>query len=125
MTLDGMLIDHPRYLYVPKVLRHWYGHFYRFSVRKVFARALEEFRPDIVFAPWAYPDGWAAVHLGHAAGLPVVVKVHGSDIRVLTRVRGRRRRTAEAVCFTGLRCRRGASRGLHGQVIAMVSVAPL
>jgi glycosyltransferase involved in cell wall biosynthesis len=97
LTLDGMVIDHPVYLYPPKILRHLYGRFYCLSVRNAFQRALDEFRPDIVFAPWAYPDGWAAVQLGHDAGLPVVVKVHGSDIRVLTRVRGRRRRTAEAI----------------------------
>lgn len=97
VTLDDLIIHHPRYLYTPKILRHWYGLFFRLSVRKAFANALDEFRPDIVFAPWAYPDGWAAVQLGHAAGLPVVVKVHGSDIRVLSRIRGRRRVTVEGM----------------------------
>jgi glycosyltransferase involved in cell wall biosynthesis len=97
VVLDGMTVDHPLYLYAPKILRHWYGQFYRLSVRKAFRNALHEFRPDIVFAPWAYPDGWAAVELGHAAGLPVVVKVHGSDIRVLSRVWGRRLRTVESL----------------------------
>jgi glycosyltransferase involved in cell wall biosynthesis len=97
VTLDGLIVDHPRYLYPPKLFRYWYGSFFRASVRRTFARALDDFRPDIVFAPWAYPDGWAAVELGHAAGLPVVVKVHGSDVRVLTRVFGRRRRTEEAL----------------------------
>jgi glycosyltransferase involved in cell wall biosynthesis len=97
VTLDGLTIDHPVYLYTPKILRHLYGRFYCFSVRKAFARVLDEFRPDIVFAPWAYPDGWAAVQLGHAAGLPVVVKVHGSDVRVLSHYLGRRRRTIEAL----------------------------
>jgi glycosyltransferase involved in cell wall biosynthesis len=97
VEFDGMIIEHPVYFYVPKILRHWYGRFYSLSVRKAFASALDEFRPDIVFAPWAYPDGWAAVELGHAAGLPVVVKIHGSDVRVLTRVPGRRRRTAESL----------------------------
>jgi glycosyltransferase involved in cell wall biosynthesis len=97
VTLDGLTVDHPCYLYTPKVLRYWYGSFYRFSVRKTFERALDEFRPEIIFAPWAYPDGWAAVELGHFAGLPVVIKVHGSDIRVLSHYPGRRRRTAEAL----------------------------
>ena len=92
-----MIVDHPRYLYTPRVLRYWYGPFFHSSVRKTFARALEEFCPDIIFAPWAYPDGWAAVELGHSAGLPVVIKVHGSDIRLLSHYAGRRRRTAEAL----------------------------
>jgi glycosyltransferase involved in cell wall biosynthesis len=97
LTLDGLIVDHPRYFYTPRILRYWYGSFYQSSVRKTFTRALREFRPDIVVAPWAYPDGWAAVELGHAAGLPVVVKVHGSDVRVLSHYHGRRRRTAEAL----------------------------
>jgi len=94
----GVPVEHPRYLYTPKVLRGWYGHSYRRSVRAAFARALEDFRPDVVFSPWAYPDGWAAVRLGHAAGLPVVVKVHGSDVLgEIRRQAGRLRRTVEAL----------------------------
>ena len=62
---------------------------------------MREFRPDLVLASWAYPDGWAAVELGHRAGLPVVIKVHGCDILVagdgLDRHPGRRRRTVEAL----------------------------
>ena len=97
VQLDGLTVDHPRYLFTPKVLRSWYGHFYRFSVRSHFERALAEFRPDLIYAPWAYPDGWAAVELGHAAGLPVVIKVHGSDILLLTSSEGRRHRTIEVL----------------------------
>jgi glycosyltransferase involved in cell wall biosynthesis len=97
VTLDGLIVDHPRYLYTPKVLRYWYGPFFRSSVRQTFARVLDEFHPDIVFAPWVYPDGWAAVELGHSASLPVAIKAHGSDIRLLGRYPGRRRRTAEAL----------------------------
>jgi glycosyltransferase involved in cell wall biosynthesis len=37
------------------------------------------------------------VHLGRRAGLPVAIKVHGSDIRGLDRFPGRRRRTAETL----------------------------
>jgi glycosyltransferase involved in cell wall biosynthesis len=97
VTCDGITVDHPRYLYPPKVLRGWYGHCFRESVRPAFRRALAEFRPDLVFAPWAYPDGWAAVQLGHRAGLPVVIKVHGSDILQLSLYPRRSRGTVEAL----------------------------
>jgi glycosyltransferase involved in cell wall biosynthesis len=97
MEQDGICIEHPRYVYPPKVLRHWYGHFYRWSIRKAFATALAEFRPDLVFAPWAYPDGWAAVDLSHRAGLPAVIKIHGSDVLELAAYGGRRQRTIEAL----------------------------
>lgn len=94
---DGLTVDHPRYLFPPRIARGWYGYFYQSSVRKSFRRALREFQPDVIFAPWAYPDGWAAVRLGRAANLPVVLQVHGSDILLLGQSAARRRRTEEAV----------------------------
>jgi glycosyltransferase involved in cell wall biosynthesis len=95
---DGLLVEHPRYLFTPRVLRGCYGRFYAWSARAAFQRALAEFRPDLVFAAWAYPDGWAAVRLGHRAGLPVVVKVHGSDVLLVADYPRRRRPTAAALC---------------------------
>ena len=81
-TTDGIPVVHPRYVFTPKVLREWYGKFYHRSVRGAFRRAAAEFRPDIIFTSWAYPDAWAAAALARAAGLPVVMKVHGSDLLV-------------------------------------------
>ena len=86
---EGLAVDHPRYWYTPKILRQWYGDFYLASVRPMFRRVVAEFQPDILFAPWAYPDGYAAVQLGRQTSLPVVVQVHGSDIRELDRYAAR------------------------------------
>src|SRR4051794_36465389 len=97
VTHDGLPVEHPRYYFPPRVLRGWYGHCFRTSVRRAFERAVAEFRPDVVHAPFAYPDGWAAVQLGHEIELPVVLQVHGSDVRLLDRYPARRRRTMEAL----------------------------
>jgi glycosyltransferase involved in cell wall biosynthesis len=94
-TADGIDVEHPRYRFTPRVLRGTYGWAYRRSVRAAFARAVAEFRPDLVLASWAYPDGAAAVDLGHAAGLPVVINVVGSDVLLVGGVR--RRRTTDAL----------------------------
>lgn len=94
---DGLAVDYPRYWFTPKVLRRFYGGFYLASIRSTFERVRAEFRPDIVFAPWAYPDGHAAVQLARQAGLPVVVQVHGSDIRELAAYPARRPGTVAAV----------------------------
>jgi glycosyltransferase involved in cell wall biosynthesis len=94
---DGLTVYHPRYFYPPRVLRHWYGQFLRQSIEGTFRRVVDAFHPDVVLAAWAYPDGWSAVELGRRAGLPVVVKVHGSDILTLARTRGRYARTVEAM----------------------------
>jgi len=97
VTLDGHAVEHPRYYFPPKVARGSYGYCFAASVRGAFRRAVREFAPDVVFAPWAYPDGWAAARLARRAGLPVVVQVHGSDVKLLDRSAARRRRTAEAL----------------------------
>src|SRR5262249_12154807 len=98
VSSDGIPVDHPIYWYTPKILRSRYGHFYLRSVQHTFKRVLTEFRPDILFATWAYPDGWAAVNLGHKAGLPVVIKVHGCDVLYgLSRNPDRQLGTAEAL----------------------------
>ena len=55
-----------------------------------------------MFAPWAYPDGWAAVKLAHERRIPAVIKVHGCDILVegkgLQHYRGRYQPTVDALC---------------------------
>ncbi|MEL1263981.1 glycosyltransferase [Pseudoxanthomonas putridarboris] len=94
---EGIVVDHPRYWYTPKLLRGLYGRFFMASVRKTFDRAVEEFGPDLVFSPWAYPDGWAAVRLAHRHGLPAVIQVHGSDVRQLDQFGAREGGTREAI----------------------------
>jgi glycosyltransferase involved in cell wall biosynthesis len=96
-TCDGLSVIHPSYFYTPYVFRGQYGRFFEWSVRRTFDRCLREFRPDLVFAPWVYPDGWAAVRLARRAGLPVVLKAHGSDVLLSGDYPGRKRRTVEAL----------------------------
>jgi len=114
---DGLIVDHPRYWYTPKILRGLYGQFFLASVRATFERVIAEFRPDVVFAPWAYPDGYAAVQLARRANLPVVVQVHGSDLRELTRYPARTSGTAAAL--TEADGVIAVSQELAGRVIAL------
>lgn len=97
LELDGLTVDHPRYLFPPKVFRGWYGHLFRRAVRPAFERALAEFRPDVIYTPWLYPDGWAAVQLARAADVPIVVKTVGSDVLLLDEYPARRARTVQAL----------------------------
>lgn len=79
----------PVFYYPPKVGSHTYGPFFEWSARRVFAREVKAFTPDVVLATWAHPDGWAAVRLARRASLPIVLKVTGAD--VLVYATGRRR----------------------------------
>jgi glycosyltransferase involved in cell wall biosynthesis len=94
---DGLTVFHPRYVYTPRVGRRLYGHWYKASIAPTFRREVESFRPDIIFGSWAYPDGWAIVKLARSVGLPVVIQVHGSDIKLVEQHPSRRRGTREAV----------------------------
>ncbi len=94
---DSIRINHPRFLYLPAMFRKGLGQWYRLSVRRVFDAVLRQFQPDVIYAPWAYPDGWTAVRLGHAADRPVVVKVMGSDVHTLAQYPGRRPGTIETL----------------------------
>lgn len=94
---DGIVVDHPRYIYTPRVLRGLYGRFFVRSVRGCFHAAIQQFRPDVVLGCFAYPDGWAAVRLAREARVPVAIKVHGSDVLTIDDYPSRRWRTIEAL----------------------------
>ncbi len=90
LTDDGVTVEHPLFFFPPKIVPHLYGTFFLQSVRNAFRRAVREFRPDLILAAWAHPDGWAAVKLAREAKLPCVIKVHGSDVLINAKS-GRRR----------------------------------
>jgi len=84
--IDGLSVHHPRFLFLPR-----YGH--AFSGALYAASLLPEVlryrgRVDVVLGSWAYPDGVAAVMLAKLMGVPSVVKLHGSDINVVSKLRG-------------------------------------
>ena len=45
---------------------------------------------DVLLGTWAYPDGCATILAAHALGKPCVVKVHGSDINFVAKMRSAR-----------------------------------
>jgi glycosyltransferase involved in cell wall biosynthesis len=94
---DGILVEHPVFFYPPRFMEHAYGRFFLGSARPTVCRAAAEFDPDVILSCWAHPDGWAAVQFGQQLGIPVVVKVIGSDVLVLSGRPRRRRGVAEAL----------------------------
>jgi glycosyltransferase involved in cell wall biosynthesis len=71
---------YPTYFYTPRVLRERYGSFYLYSIRSLFDRLAKQLQPSLVYATWAYPDCYAAVRAAAPFGIPVVSRLHGSDI---------------------------------------------
>jgi glycosyltransferase involved in cell wall biosynthesis len=50
--------------------------------------AARRFRPDVVFAHFLFPAGWAGARAARAVGAPLVVMAHGQDVANLGRVPG-------------------------------------
>ena len=90
-------VQYPVFYYSPRVGSHLYGKFFEASVRGLVERVIDSYRPDVLLTSWAHPDGWAAARLGRRAGLPVVLKVLGSDVLVLSKGR-RRKHVVDALC---------------------------
>lgn len=82
-TSHGLAIHHPRYPVIPRIgmsAAPWL--LYRASLPM--ARHLaRETRAEIIDAHYVYPDGVAAIWLGAALGLPVVITARGSDVTQL------------------------------------------
>jgi len=78
---DGLSIDHPRYLLLPRVGM-------MVAPPALFAAGLAAIRRrmaagltfDLIDAHYAYPDGVAAAALGRVLGKPVVITARGSDV---------------------------------------------
>ena len=89
---DGLSIYHPRYPLPPRIGMHAApGTLFLSSALALRQLLRRGQRFDLIDAHYLYPDGVAAVALGKAFGLPVVVTARGSDITELPRYAGPRR----------------------------------
>ena len=57
-------------------------------LRRDSVRAARRRRPDVVFAHFLFPAGWAGAAAARAAKAPLVVMAHGQDVANLGRVPG-------------------------------------
>jgi glycosyltransferase involved in cell wall biosynthesis len=94
---ERLTISYSTYWYPPKILQAQYGRFYLSSIRNNIRRILSNFSPNVIFACWAHPDGWAAARIARELGVPAVIKVIGSDVLILGKNRRRRKVVAEAL----------------------------
>lgn len=83
-------VDYLIYWHLPGIARSLNAVFLLFSLLSQRLRKLLFCRWDCFIGSWAYPDAVAVAVLGRLAGVPVVAKVHGSDINVFAQSRLRR-----------------------------------
>jgi len=92
LVRDGLLVEHPRYLVVPRIGMSLTPSTLYQAMRRPLRRILESgYRVDLIDAHYFYPDGVAAVWLAREFGLPVVVTGRGTDLNLLPKFRIPRR----------------------------------
>ncbi len=124
-VIDGIRIDRPRYPVLPRRLLYTtVAPAMAICSKRSFDAAVHEHAPTFVHAHALYPSGAAARRLCRAAGLPLIVSVHGSGSDLysnLVRPAWERevRRTLAAAC--AVIC---VSSALARDVIALGEVEP-
>lgn len=96
-SFGGLRVYHPSVIYVPRLFEHRFGQQYLWSIRRVVKRVVAELRPTALFCCWAHPDGWACVQIARELGIPIIIKVIGSDVLVATKNPRRRKLIADAL----------------------------
>jgi glycosyltransferase involved in cell wall biosynthesis len=85
-TIGGLPVTHPRYFMIPKVATGWHGPFMARALLPYVRSLRAAFDFDVIDAHYVYPDGFAAVEIGRALGVPVVVSARGSDINLFREI---------------------------------------
>jgi teichuronic acid biosynthesis glycosyltransferase TuaC len=80
--LGDLQVQHPRYPLVPGFLMPLHGLLMFLGSLSAVRKLHREHHFDYIDAHYAYPDGFAAVLLGKALNLPVVISARGTDINV-------------------------------------------
>ena len=81
---NGLSVDHPRYLVVPRIGMNITPFMLAQSAKKTIGRIRDEgYDFDAIDAHYFYPDGVAAVMLGKYFNKPVVITARGTDINLI------------------------------------------
>jgi teichuronic acid biosynthesis glycosyltransferase TuaC len=79
---QGIPLYRPRFIHLPKIGARYDAPMLVRAVLPLLRDLRRDFAFDVIAAEYFFPDGPAAVALGHALGVPVSIKARGSDINV-------------------------------------------
>lgn len=92
--IDGITIEHPRFLAIPKIGDGVRAEIMAGSLKHFMIKAVREFRPDILDVHYAYPEGASVCYLRstleRALGrpLPITLTCRGSDLNLWPSIKG-------------------------------------
>lgn len=89
----GIEVDHPRYPVIPKIGMNLAPRLLYMAARRHLSSLLEAGEKfDLIDAHYFYPDGVAAALLAREFGLPLIITARGSDVTLLPRYNGPRKK---------------------------------
>lgn len=77
-TMQGIAVHRPRYLSLPGIGKRFDGRLMALACRRIVARLHAQARIDLIDAHFLYPDGYAAMRVAAALGIPATVSIRGS-----------------------------------------------
>jgi glycosyltransferase involved in cell wall biosynthesis len=89
--VGGLPTWHPRYVLTPGVARVTYAAQMAAAILPLLARIREEYPYDVLLATWAFPEVVVGAMASRLLNVPLLAKVHGSDINVQATFPARRR----------------------------------
>ncbi len=96
--VDGVAVYHPRWIVIPKIGRFLYGFLLFLSIHNIVKKTIRQHKSEVLYALWAYPDGFAAVLLSFLFRKPVFIHALGCDINLYTKYFFRRQLIRWALC---------------------------
>jgi len=93
---SGLTVHHPRFFYVPKLLKSRDGWFYGRGLRRWMRRYCDRRRPDLLDAHFVWPDGVGVADLARRMGIPYTITLRGKIYPCLES-RSMREQCAEAL----------------------------
>jgi len=82
--IAGIEVFHTRYFMTPKLFRSLYGFLFFFSLLKKVKKIYRDFKFDLIYSPWAYPDGYGSFLIAKKLRVPIIIGILGSDINIFT-----------------------------------------
>ncbi|GAB6054600.1 glycosyltransferase family 4 protein [Magnetospira thiophila] len=80
----GVVIEHPRYVLIPKIGMNWTPYLMYRGARRTVARILREgYDFDVIDAHYFYPDGVAAALLAREFNKPLTITARGTDLNLI------------------------------------------
>lgn len=82
-------VRRPIFWYLPGLTRAWHGRAFLRSAWPALRDSAAALRPQVLLATWLFPDAWAGLMAARRLDIPLVVKLHGSDLLRLRQDRDR------------------------------------